>query len=258
MLRSRTAFTLVEVLVVIAVIGALVALSVPAVMASRESTRKLECASHEAQIGRAFHHRISLWNKTPSPQFVAFKLGAYMEDSAGMFACPAIEDSRGISYAVNKRVQKIKLGDTNFKIVLLDANEPLVDLVSDNTDWQGIVEPRHSDCLHVLYFDGHVESQVFTDLEEYVRKNPATSPRTEEEAQEIAERVRDEATKGGIIRHGKCPITAIEASEDISITIDGVTVNLCCQMCLKRLLAAPPRQRTRMVFNNDNGVWSPP
>jgi len=49
----RAGFTLVELLVVMAVIGVLVALALPAIQASREAGRRTQCANHLKQIGLA-------------------------------------------------------------------------------------------------------------------------------------------------------------------------------------------------------------
>jgi len=52
--RAATAFTLVELLVVIAIIGVLLGLLLPAVQSAREAARRTSCKSNLKQIGIAF------------------------------------------------------------------------------------------------------------------------------------------------------------------------------------------------------------
>ena len=52
----KRGFTLVELLVVIAIIGILVAMTLPAIQASREAARRTDCLNNLAQLGVAVHN----------------------------------------------------------------------------------------------------------------------------------------------------------------------------------------------------------
>ena len=125
--QTPRGFTLVELLVVIAVIAVLAGLMIPAVQAAREQARVAECASNMRQVGLGMIRFCDLhrghWPETthtvdPDPvtgkftQSWIYTLAPYLEDVDAIRICPSDLaghlrlEGKGTSYTMNGYLSK--------------------------------------------------------------------------------------------------------------------------------------------------------
>ena len=181
---NQFAFTLVELLVVIVILGILMSLLLPAIQASRAAAKKVSCANNLHQLGVAFKNARSKNTIVKAGSWLA-DLQPYAEQSTNVSKCPAVEE--GESYGMNNKAHLFGTGDSG-KILMLDYRATIAGIVGYSAserceDWEANADFRHMGTCNVLYFDGHVKSMGpnATDpcQEEYVTDwVPTTGPGT--------------------------------------------------------------------------------
>jgi prepilin-type N-terminal cleavage/methylation domain-containing protein len=137
------AFTLVEILVVMAVIGVLVALTMPAIQAARESARKTQCANNLKQIGLGLHAYMINHQAFP-PGYVSKVLPDHDDGGPGWawgaMIMPFIEESAmhdQIDYSKSLRDDEMKqVRLTSVPLFICPSDEmfePIIDIPSKSS-----------------------------------------------------------------------------------------------------------------------------
>jgi len=160
--RNKAGFSLVELLIVIAVVVILIALLLPAVGMVRANARQGQCASNQRQVFAAWQRASS---RTPVrgaqwPQ----RISHYIEGGSDVLNCPDDTDrSAASSYALNDYAWRFLAQDSG-RIVLLDYKQVEISVVGKtvaqlDATWPAQQAPRHFGKLNVAFGDGHVDSR---------------------------------------------------------------------------------------------------
>lgn len=191
---NRAAFTLTELLVVIAVIGIIVSLSAAAVLTVRGDSNTTICQAQLGNIGKAvamaLDNKVRITSTTTSsgdPMTWAHHLIPYVDEEVTVFVCPGDAERVGLpdeeivlspSYGINHRTHRMGTGD-NHRIVMIDYTKPVVEVVGTNPqDFTIGAEPdseeswnqylpldRHAEETNVLFLGGHVNTMFYRDID---------------------------------------------------------------------------------------------
>jgi prepilin-type N-terminal cleavage/methylation domain-containing protein/prepilin-type processing-associated H-X9-DG protein len=103
--RSIFGFTLVELLVVVAIISVLIALLLPAVLAAREVSRRVQCASHLRQFGLAIHGYHDVHDSLPAATARVITAGSIAPNFSCQFhVLPYLEQNSRYEAVINSPV----------------------------------------------------------------------------------------------------------------------------------------------------------
>lgn len=171
--RKRSAFTLVELLVVMGILVILIALLLSVMAGVRAGAKKAACANNLRQIGYGLVSYDQEYGRLPGsdghktlsdlPSFVDVLVGRQRYPAAS-FVCPASDLERPSSYDLNLNFVGQPLAKGPADAILASESGSCIDCHSGSSRRVG-----HGSTANHLFFDGHVEA---------LPKPTATPPRS--------------------------------------------------------------------------------
>ena len=164
---SRRAFSIIELLVVIGIIGLLIALLLPTLRSARRQSQVITCKAQLQNIGAAFHMYLNEndgWYP-PAPYSPTFNpgrltpvneyLARYVEDNKRVWRCPGDETyfpQYGLSYSYYQELGDRRITQTFFYKILRSSSLVPILWDAEGTFHGGNVP------FNWLFADGHVDN----------------------------------------------------------------------------------------------------
>jgi len=176
---QRTAFTLVELMIVIAVIAVLLGLLLTGVQATRLAAARTQCANNLSQMGLGLYRHLDTNANPPGASQMEGAMTVILQQQhKNVFQCPLVDPSQ-ISYGYNTCLDRLQRGEDGGRIVAMDAACVTVPFSSANSAiWSKRVDARHKGVMNVLFFDGHVEALSPGQIDPYDSTNGSTNATT--------------------------------------------------------------------------------
>jgi len=164
----KAAFTLLELIVALLIVGVLIAIAVPVTSGFLARSRSVKCLANLRSLGMGLNLYLNE-NNSIMPDLAAARrsldedvrvidntLDAFLDDRR-VFSCPGdsgIAAKSGTSYYWNSALSGQPVGSLNFLGLVTDVTR--IPVLVDKEAWH----PESKDKVNHLFADGHVDKQL--------------------------------------------------------------------------------------------------